>query len=58
MPLDALSDRHGVVCGGQVREQGGWPTFLRTPRGREEKAACGQLATEGAKVCPVAILCM
>jgi len=29
-----------------VRTQGGWPTFVRTPRGREESSACGQLATE------------
>jgi adenine C2-methylase RlmN of 23S rRNA A2503 and tRNA A37 len=29
-----------------VRGEGGWPTFIRTPRGREEAAACGQLATE------------
>lgn len=31
---------------GIVRGKGGWPTFIRTPRGREEAAACGQLATE------------
>ncbi len=29
-----------------VRAHGGWPTFVRTPRGREEASACGQLATE------------
>lgn len=29
-----------------VRREGGWPTFIRTPRGREEAAACGQLATD------------
>lgn len=34
----------------RVREKGGWPTFMRMPRGRDEKAACGQLATEGMQV--------
>jgi len=28
-----------------VRTHGGWLTFARTPRGREESSACGQLAT-------------
>ena len=32
-----------------LREEGGWLTFIRTPRGHLQDAACGQLATSSAK---------
>lgn len=43
-PMEALLAFQSVV-----RTEGGWPTFIRVPRGREEAAACGQLATEVAE---------
>ena len=43
-PLPALLAFQAIV-----RTEGGWPVFVRTPRGREEAAACGQLATEVAE---------
>jgi 23S rRNA (adenine2503-C2)-methyltransferase len=30
----------------RIVTEGGWRTFIRTPRGRLEDAACGQLATQ------------
>lgn len=40
-PLPSLQAFQAVVRG-----EGGWYTTIRTPRGRDEAAACGQLATE------------